>query len=251
MAAYLHLSLLFASFFFVFSFAQSCKQNNDCKTGQFCRFASGSCGGQGNCSAPNQFCPANYAPACGCDGRTYSNACHVLGAGVSFRHQGACASVCNATIPCLLGTICEYPTGSCGYGDDGMCVAPTTFCPPQPNPHPVCGCDGKNYLSRCNAALANMSVSFYGKCPVTCRNDSDCPQLTETKPFCEFAIGVCGASAGGLGLCTPRPESCFGLHDPVCGCDGVTYSNVCYAAAGGVNVRVKGNCGGVKAVIVN
>jgi hypothetical protein len=38
-------------------------------------------------------------------------------------------------------------------------------------------------------------------------------------------------------------SACFDLYDPVCGCDGVTYSNSCYATIfGGVSSYASGEC---------
>jgi hypothetical protein len=37
--------------------------------------------------------------------------------------------------------------------------------------------------------------------------------------------------------------ACFEVHDPVFGCDGITYSNSCYATSfGGVTGIVSGEC---------
>ena len=49
----------------------------------------------------------------------------------------------------------------------------------------------------------------------------------------------CGAT---IGVCIPRPASCSGTFVPVCGCDGITYTNACHAAMAGVNVAYNGAC---------
>lgn len=36
--------------------------------------------------------------------------------------------------------------------------------------------------------------------------------------------------------------NCYALYEPVCGCDGVTYSNDCVAGASGVRYFSKGAC---------
>ncbi|HVW30166.1 MAG TPA: hypothetical protein VHC69_32630 [Polyangiaceae bacterium] len=45
-----------------------------------------------------------------------------------------------------------------------------------------------------------------------------------------------------IGLCAPRPRACPTFSDPVCGCDGVTYTNFCDAAKGGAAVEHRGAC---------
>lgn len=62
--------------------------------------------------------------------------------------------------------------------------------------------------------------------------------------FCDYPLGsYCGADDS-TGECKPLPEACPDVWAPVCGCDGMTYGNVCDANAQGVSVASEGECGG-------
>lgn len=48
------------------------------------------------------------------------------------------------------------------------------------------------------------------------------------------------------GICQGPPKkdcNCITLWDPVCGCNGVTYSNSCFAQCDGVKEWTEGECG--------
>ncbi len=56
-----------------------------------------------------------------------------------------------------------------------------------------------------------------------------------------------GAEAGTLTVCMGKPikgVNCLDVYRPVCGCNGVTYSNACYANIAGVKSYTEGTCEG-------
>lgn len=61
-----------------------------CTDKQYCARDVGHCDGAGTCMTRGDVCPAIYAPVCGCDGNTYSNACTANGSGTGIAHEGEC-----------------------------------------------------------------------------------------------------------------------------------------------------------------
>lgn len=64
-----------------------------CGDGEYCQMAEGTCNiadNMGVCRPKAEMCTMDYHPVCGCDGKSYGNACAAAGAAISIDHQGEC-----------------------------------------------------------------------------------------------------------------------------------------------------------------
>ena len=64
----------------------------------------------------------------------------------------------------------------------------------------------------------------------------------EAGSYCAIEKGQCKTIADVSGVCRKKPDVCTQQYQPVCGCNGKTYSNSCMAAAAGVSVAGDGEC---------
>lgn len=253
-----------------------CASNADCRADQFC--AGTGCGTPGVCQTRPDACAELYSPVCGCDGRTYGNACSAASVGVRVASRGVCAAVdagvraCVRSSECGTRENCVYPDTACARA--GTCQ-PTIMCF---RAEPFCACTGETFwgcvpdrptrsrgecpsapdagVSRCAAVLCGPGTTcceatgacYDTRCLGCCPTTPPPPPVDAGVPGCgsNSDCGTreyCAASAcGARGTCTVRPQACITLYDPVCGCDGRTYGNACAAASAGMNVSYRGAC---------
>lgn len=171
-----------------------------CEANEFCNFEPDKdCGGTdrgGSCEAKPDICTADFTPVCGCDDKTYSNACSAHAAGVSVKAQGECGgtgggATCGgiASLECAgANEFCNYEAGQ---GCDGTIADAAGKCEAQPSActkeyKPVCSCDRKSHGNKCEANSMGASVLHEGVCTV-----SDC----------EYIGGRVAVGAGPAAMC--------------------------------------------------
>ncbi|HEX6275358.1 MAG TPA: Kazal-type serine protease inhibitor domain-containing protein [Polyangiaceae bacterium] len=156
-----------------------------CEPGLYCSFpldaACGAADQTGTCTRVPEMCTEEFAPVCGCNDKTYPNACYAAREGISVGRKGECAAPPADTAPaeslaegqtcgtrgvrgeCAAGLYCAYKS-SCGETDSGgVCTKRPEMC--TRDYRPVCGCDGKTHGNACTAASAGVAIRANGECP--------------------------------------------------------------------------------------
>ena len=201
-----------------------------CAAGQLCDRQTGLCQGAdipGECVEVPEECPDINDPVCGCDGVTYTNDCERRRAGIMKAADGPCDGDCGGIrgIPCRPGEFCDHPAGQCDVVDAiGECAQIMRGCPDVWDP--VCGCDGVTYSNDCERINARAQKEHNGPCAAKQSCGGFAGWVCDEGQYCDMPEDMCNA-ADMIGECVVVAEACPEIWDPVCGCDGVTYSNDC------------------------
>lgn len=219
--------------------APACGSSDDCAPREYCDLPDGCQQNlEGVCELAPQDCTGEPEDrVCGCDGRTYTNDCERRQAGVGKLTDGPCrGDDCDARNECDRNRdFCEL-SWCVDPDSDGVCVERPRACRGGEPGEEVCGCDGETYESNCHRQMEGVPLFGAGTCSV-CRTSDTCGRGR----FCEFAGGDCG-SPRSTGLCAVVPSFCPQNVDPVCGCNGRTYSNDCARRRAGVALDHTGPC---------
>lgn len=133
---------------------------------------------------------------------------------------------------CPAGTVCNVTTNP---GDQGYCIGRPQTC--SDTGDPVCGENGVTYANDCRRLQVGVAFVQPGPCPgQACGRDPGgmwCPPGN----VCNI-----GNAPTDIGYCHSRPQVCSNNYEPVCGGDGVTYTNDCQRLQYGAKFDHAGEC---------
>jgi len=171
-------------------------------------------------ACPMIACLNGYVPSptpCGCP------TCAPADAGAGSGVGAACGGANDPA--CASGTHCEWSDKLCGTRTHGACASFPGGAACAISAEPVCGCDGKNYASPCEAARAGVDIS----------SNASCPEPTGLFrcgwSYCQHDVQYCHAVVGGAVsnpgsyACNALPAACGGV--PSCSCVASSSATIC------------------------
>jgi hypothetical protein len=197
----------------------ACASNAQCQPGWFCeRDSRVSCAGIGHCNPIGNCGNCGGCRLCGCDGNTYPDQATACLASANFvTTEAGCGETIVTTGTGVNAGSTRYAT-PCGKNQDcasgELCCMITRYCYPASDP------------DRCRTPPPGTQFP--------CTADDQCG----------FFYYCLGDGCSGPGGCVPfGPQADCGVTlEPVCGCDGKSYTSAPCAAYRGVRVASQGEC---------
>jgi hypothetical protein len=198
-----------------------CTSNSHCSGREFCQLDGQICQGTGHCN-PRTNCGScgGECTLCGCDGNTYPDVQTACLAGANAVGRGACGE--------------PVETGGGGSGPGGELpsrirtyCASTEHCP-----------SGQTCCLRLGYCLTDDDPYLCGEPPAGTMK----PCVTDE--HCDSGSYCLGDGCSGPGVCVyfGSQGDCGVRLEPVCGCNGVSYTSAACASTEGTRVASEGQC---------